>query len=148
MSAGDAADVLAVMAVLNRYAWALDTRDWEGLREVFAEDLRADYGAFQVAGVAEMVRVMERSHAHVDATQHLIGGHDVRVDGDTARTRCQVIATLRRSGRPPLVYRTGAWYADELARTPAGWRITGRVAHGLWQEGDRAVVRPPDRPPA
>ncbi len=142
-SGGDAADVLAVMGTLNRYAWALDTRDWEGLREVFAADLRADYGAFRVEGVEEMVRRMRDSHAHVDATQHLIGGHDVVVDGDTARTRCQVVATLRRAGRPSLIYRTGAWYADELVRTPAGWRITTRTAHGLWQEGDRAVVRPP-----
>jgi hypothetical protein len=36
MSAGDAADVLAVIRVLNGYAWALDTRDWEGLRGVFS----------------------------------------------------------------------------------------------------------------
>ncbi|SEP20301.1 nuclear transport factor 2 family protein [Trujillonella endophytica] len=141
---GDAADVLAVIGVLNRYAWALDTRDWEGLCEVFAEDLRADYGAFTVTGVGDMVERMRESHAHVDSTQHLIGGHDVQVDGDVARSRCQVIATLRRAGRPSRIYRMGGWYADELVRTPAGWRIAVRTAHGLWQEGDRAVPRPPD----
>ncbi|RBY84405.1 nuclear transport factor 2 family protein [Blastococcus sp. TF02A-26] len=144
MSSAEATDVLAVMGVLNRYAWALDTRDWEGLREVFAADLRADYGAFTVAGVDEMVERMRTSHAHVDSTQHLIGGHDVRVDGDTARTRCQVIATLRRAGRPPRTYRTGAWYADELVRTAAGWRIAVRTATGIWSEGDREVLRPPE----
>jgi hypothetical protein len=89
---------------------------------------------------------MRDAHAHVDTTQHLIGGHDVRIDGDIARTRCQVAATLRRSGRPPRIYRMGGWYEDELARRPEGWRITGRVAHGLWQDGDRSVLRPPDAP--
>jgi len=141
---GDAADVLAVVSVLNRYAWALDTRDWEGLREVFADDLRADYGAFTVSGVGEMVERMRVSHAHVDSTQHLIGNHDVEVAGNTARARCSAIVTLRRAGRPSRVYRTGAWYADELVRTPAGWRIAVRTATGIWSEGDRAVLGPPE----
>ena len=143
---GEAIDVLAVVSVLNRYAWALDTRDWEGLREVFAPGLRADYGAFTVAGVGEMVERMRASHAHVDSTQHLIGNHDVEVAGDTARSRCSAIVTLRRAGRPSRVYRTGAWYADELVRTADGWRIAVRTASGIWSEGDRAVLGSPPEP--
>ena len=144
MTSGEAADVLAVIGVLNRYAWALDTRDWEGLREVFAADLRADYGAFTVDGVGAMVERMRESHAHVDSTQHLIGNHDVEVAGDTARSRCSAIVTLRRAGRPSRIYRTGAWYADELVRTSEGWRIAVRTATGIWAEGDRGVLLAPE----
>ena len=89
VSGGTPADVLAVMAVLNRYAWALDTRDWEGLREVFAEDLRADYGALPGRGRRRDGGADARCRTRTSTPPSTSSaGTTSQVDGDTARSRC------------------------------------------------------------
>lgn len=137
-----AEDVLAIIGVLNGYAWALDTRRFDDLRDVFTAGVEADYGSFTVKGVERMVDRMVRAHERVPRTQHHLGGYDVAIDGDIARSRCQVIATLCGSGSPRPIWRMGGWYADELVRTPDGWRVRRRRAHSIWSEGDTSVIAP------
>ena len=50
------ADELAITALLNRYARAVDTKDWELYRTVFTDDAVIDYsGAGQIVGTRDEV---------------------------------------------------------------------------------------------
>ena len=42
----DADDRFAIIAVLDRYAEVLDTRDWPGLADVFTDDVDMDFGVW------------------------------------------------------------------------------------------------------
>ena len=120
-----------------RFAWAIDARDWESLREVFSSDVVVDYEAFTCAGIDELVTRMRDLHEGLDVTQHLIGS--VLVEG--ARVRSQVLATLVQRGRPGgSSVRVSARYDDEVHETPAGLRITRRTVRGVSVQGNRDLL--------
>ena len=54
-------DRQAIIAVLNRYATCLDSRDWHGLDEVFYPDATAQYGR-PVNGRAEIIESIEQDY--------------------------------------------------------------------------------------
>ena len=63
------------------------------------------------------------------------------VDGDTARSVCYFQAQHVRAGTAGGErYIIAGRYADTLARTADGWKITERIQAYLWRDGNRAVV--------
>ncbi len=78
------ADRLDVIDVVNRYATALDSKDWDLLDEVFSPDVRADFGE-RLEGVAAVKALVRSMLGGCGPTQHLLGNHRVEVDGDRAR---------------------------------------------------------------
>ena len=63
------------------------------------------------------------------------------VDTDTARSVCyfqaQHVPAGTAGGELDIV---AGRYADTLARTADGWKITERIQAYLWRDGNRAVV--------
>ena len=45
-----AADRLAVIETCTRVAWHADEREWDALRDLFAEEVRLDYTSLQGGG--------------------------------------------------------------------------------------------------
>jgi 3-phenylpropionate/cinnamic acid dioxygenase small subunit len=127
-----------VADLLNRYADAVDGRDWKGLAALFTPAAVADYG--ELGGVQRgpeaIVAHCADALARYSATQHLIGNVSVRVTAsDSAASTCSFLAVhLRSAGRPPFV--VGGRYADELTRTCAGWRIRRRSMRTVWHGTD------------
>jgi len=81
---GDAAvplappDRAAIDDLLARYCFAIDLRDWEGLREVFAPDAVITYWGPRVStGIDQIVEFFRSATSAVAATQHLL--HTSRV---------------------------------------------------------------------
>ena len=132
-----------VVAVANRYCRALDTRDWDLLDEVFLPDAAADLMAPErcegrVAIKARIGSALER----LDESQHLIGNHEVVVDGDRATHRCYLQAQhVRRDAAGGPNYVVAGRYEDELERTDRGWRIRFRRIVVMWTDGDPSVAR-------
>ena len=142
MSASELADRLAVIDVVNRYATALDSRDWDLLDRVFAPEVQAEFGRTYASceAVKELVRSMLGG---CGPTQHLLANHRVEVQGDEARCVCSVRAF--HAGRGPAAgetYELFGEYHDRLRRTEAGWRIVGRRMVVSHETGTRAVLRP------
>jgi hypothetical protein len=129
--------------VLYRYSHALDSHDWELLRNgVFTEDAVADF--LELGGVNEGVGAIIDLIAGVlsglDASQHLIGSPMAEVDGDTATARCYLQAQHVFAGaQGGDHYLVGGTYVDQLVRTPAGWRIKHRTLHASWMAGNPGV---------
>jgi hypothetical protein len=124
------------------YAWALDGRTPEALRDVFTADATADLRGRWCDGVDAIIERVGGSVLRFDATQHLVGNHQVVVNGDTATCRCQLQAQHTRAGvEGGANYVIGGSYHDDLVRTPQGWRIRHRRLEQTWTEGNPAVLR-------
>ena len=81
---------------------------------------------------------------HLDDSQHLVGNHEIAVDGDAATHRCYLQAQhVREAAVGGPNYIVAGRYEDRLARTDAGWRITHRTLTVMWTDGN--VGRRPSR---
>lgn len=113
-----AEDVLAIQAVIVKYGFLIDDREFDRLGEVFTEDMVVDYrpgGEGPFAGLAEITQAM-KTLAH--PVQHMMVSHLIdSVSGDEVVTRTKALIPLQVGGIADISYR------DVLVRTPAGWRI-------------------------
>lgn len=133
----DAADRHAIVDVTIAYCWALDTRAWDDLDDVFLPDATADLGR-PLAGRDAIKERISSALSPLDGSQHLVATHQVRVDGDRATSRCYLQAqhmvgegTFMFAGR----------YEDRFVRTPDGWRIEHRDLARMWTAGDPSIIR-------
>ena len=141
---GEDSDRLAILALLDRYAEALDFRRWELLDEVFHPEVVFDFGPdWQTRGRDDAVA---RIRSFIDVcgpTQHLQSGHRVEIEGDCARSRVAVRAFHLAAGRAsPGYYEMAGEYRDELRRGRGGWRSVRRVGRMRFESGDPAVLEP------
>jgi ketosteroid isomerase-like protein len=131
-----------IVAVTLRYGWALDTKDYERLREVFLPDATADLTE-PCNGVDAIIERVRGALDPLDRSQHVITNHDVVVDGDQATCRSQLVSQhVRKAAEGGRNYVVGGVYTDRLERTAAGWRIRHRDLTVTWTDGNRRVVRP------
>lgn len=135
-------DQLAIIAVTVAYCWALDTRDWPALNNVFVPDATAELASPLLHGVEAIKTRIASALDPLDVSQHMVTNHQIDVDGDRATCRCYVHAQhvlKAATGGPNFVI--GGRYEDTLARTPDGWRIAHRRLVPMWREGNPLVVR-------
>ncbi len=117
-----------IVAVLVRYARAVDTRDWALFRTCFTDDMTADYGDVgSWQDLDDLVDFMDRAHLGMGATQHRLSNFFVQVQGDraTSVTYVHVVAMLA-SGPEDWIDSIGS-YEDTLVRAGDGWRISQRT---------------------
>lgn len=135
------ADRQAVIDLTIAYAWAIDAHDWDALRDIFLPDATALLVDERV-GIDSIIERIRTALTPLDASQHLIGNHQVRLNGDTATCRCYLQAQhVRRAAEGGPNFIVAGRYEDEMVRTPAGWRIRRRVLVRTWTEGNPNVVR-------
>ena len=115
--------------VALRYCRALDTKDWRLLDDVFVADATADLaGPSPLVGIEAIRARIRTALEHLDVSQHLVGNHEVSVDGDTATHRCYLQAQhVRRAAAGGPNYIVAGRYEDRLARTDA--RLADRPPH-------------------
>jgi len=119
-----AEDVLAIQAVIMKYGFLIDDREFDRLGEVFTEDALVDYrpgGEGPFHGLAELQQAMKTLQHPV---QHMMVSHIIdRVSGDEVVTRTKALIPLQTGSVADIAYR------DVLVRTPAGWRIKDKSTH-------------------
>jgi hypothetical protein len=127
-----------------RYCRALDTKNWPLLDEVFLPDATAELGTPTTLDGIDAIRTRIRTALeHLDDSQHLVGNHEITVDGDVATHRCYLQAQHIRAaavGGPN--YIVAGRYEDRLTRTSQGWRISHRTLTVMWTDGNVAVAHP------
>jgi hypothetical protein len=139
-------DPWSVVHVLNRYPQALDWRQWEVLDQVFHQDATADYGTGRLQGRVAIVAMIRGMLGGCGPSQHLLGNHQVEIDGESARSTCRCrVFHQGAGGRQQLTYEVLGAYDDELAWTEHGWRITHRVMSVSIQRGDPSILGPEER---
>ena len=129
MSNGNPSAEQAIIDLTVTYCWALDSKNFEALASVFAQDATTGLGGSQ-SGIAEIIERVSSALARFPTTQHIVTNHVIAINGDAATSRCYVqVQHVWESGD---LYTVGGRYEDQLSRTPAGWRITHRDLVVMW----------------
>ncbi len=141
MSAAD--DRFAIIATLDRYSECLDTRDWPRLAEVFTPDVDMDFEAWHEQGLDRVTATIRSFLDGCGPIQHLLGNYRIELDGDRASSRCYCrVMHMGRGEHEGKTYEAWIEYADELVRTPKGWRSRKRVARAQMHQGDPSLLGP------
>ena len=133
-------DRAAIIDTVNRYATALDSRDWPLLDRVFTPDAVGDFGGGAVEGREAIRSLVRRALGDAGPTQHLLGNHRLEIDSDSARCVCQVRAFHADPAGSAEVYELLGEYRDRLVRTSDGWRIAHRELAVNHEIGSRALL--------
>jgi ketosteroid isomerase-like protein len=131
-----------IVRVALTYCRALDTCDWDLLATVFVPDATARLGSpTQLTGSDEIVDRCRRALSPLELSQHLVGNHEVVVDGDRATHHCYLHAQHVRAnvGGDPN-YIVAGRYQDRFVRTGDGWRIAHRDLVMMWTAGNPEVI--------
>jgi len=137
-------DVRDIIDVMNRYTTALDTRNWQMLKDTMAPDGSADFGNLTGVGALDtpqaLVDLCRKSLQDVRATQHLQGNYVVEVNGDTAKASCYLQANHFQEGLPGGdVFVVWAKYRDDFVRTAGGWKIKKRYLDTISAGGNQKL---------
>lgn len=115
--------------LITAYCHAIDGKDWAALDLLFAPDADIDYSA--TGGISgklpDIKPFLEATLPLFKSTQHFVTNPLIRISGDRATARSLLFNPVtmdRETGDHTLFI--GAWYVDELIRTPEGWRISSR----------------------
>ncbi|GAB3388727.1 nuclear transport factor 2 family protein [Amycolatopsis echigonensis] len=133
-----------IVRTFNSYYRAVDEQQFDAprFRRVFAPDgkIVRPNGA-ETCGPADIAASHARSFARFEASQHLLTGHDVDLDGATAAVRANLVAIHLWKDRPVTVrmedraFTAGGVVTADLRLTADGWRIPEVRTRILWRTG-------------
>jgi len=135
-------DVAELTRLSYRYARAVDSRDYEGLGEMFLADatFAYDHEGGAHSDLASWLHGARRLD-QLDLTQHFFSNHEFEVAGDQASGRFNMMAQhVRRGVDGGSNLLIGGIYRDTYARTDAGWRIATRSHEARWATGNPDVL--------
>lgn len=118
---------LEIQQILTDYSTAVDSQQFEDLDRVFTPDARIDYSATGgiIGDLSEVKAWLAQVLPAFSAYCHLVGNHDIRVDGDTATTRSLCLNPMQTPDNSTFLL--GLWYSDTWILTDDGWRVTTRT---------------------
>jgi SnoaL-like domain len=129
--------------VFTRYATGIDTRNWELWRTCFVDDVEMSAsvrGGISSKGADGLVAKCKADVEGLDATQHIIGNHNIVLDGDTAHCtsylHAQHVFRSEHSGGHLIL---AGYYTYDMVRTPDGWKIRKYHLTITWGSGDASV---------
>jgi hypothetical protein len=129
--------------VMNRYAAAIDRRDWARLGTVFVDgEIEADFTSMGVKQVfrgpaGRWVEAVRQTITGFDATQHFFANHSAEVDGDHA-VDTRYMQARHQFG--PERYTIGGYYTGHMVRSPQGWRIARYTLTVTFRDGNRRLM--------
>ena len=126
-------DHLAITALLNRYARAVDTKDWELYRSLFTDDAVIDYssaGAI-VGSRDEVVDWFSKNFGVIPWSMHYITNVEAEIHGDTATVRAMFYNPMQLPGMSEMSA-CGGYYHHDVVRTAEGWRSRRLREENVW----------------
>jgi hypothetical protein len=142
MSMQEISDRLEIQDLMTRYSYAIDTRDWDALDDVFTPDAHIDYSVFggSVGNLEETKKFLAEAMPMFSTLQHMVSGTTITFTGDNdvpefadTKTQCHNPMTMGDADAPDLMV-CGLWYVDKLVRTTDGWRIKERVEDKVYMK--------------
>jgi uncharacterized protein (TIGR02246 family) len=135
---------LAIAELLTKYFRALDDKDFE--TETFAAIFTEDATVTRpndtvITGPAEIAASHRKSLARFRATQHLLTGHDIKIDGDEATVRANLVAIHLWAdgfGDPSSLdkhFSAGGVIIAVARRKKDGWRLLSLENRVVWRTG-------------
>jgi 3-phenylpropionate/cinnamic acid dioxygenase small subunit len=126
---------LEITALVNRYAQAVDSKDWAMYESCFTADAEIDYSSAGGArgGVAQSTAWLATMLAPISVSQHFITNQVIEVKGEEATCRAYFFGVVgnQSEAESSLIW-VGGIYEDRLRRTDDGWRIAELVDISVW----------------
>jgi ketosteroid isomerase-like protein len=118
-------DRLAVSDAVLAIVRGADLRQWDAVRAAFAERVELDYGTPEQLTPQQIVDRWAPLFAELDATEHRVRDLAVALNGDraSATSRFRAEHVMRGAAGGETWVLEGS-YEHDLARTPAGWKVT------------------------
>ena len=117
-------DRFAIVDALNLLSRLFDARAWDRIGEVMAPDVVA----YDCHGLDSVITDSLRAHlGGCGPSQHLLGNHEVVVDGDRATSSSHLQLVITGSKGAHILF-TGL-YEDELRRVDGAWLFVRRKLH-------------------
>jgi uncharacterized protein (TIGR02246 family) len=118
-------DRLAIADVIIKYATSVDARDLQRYATCFTEDIVVTgFSGGELRGLGPYVEWVRTALARYSKTQHLVGNHEISINGDQAHMRTYIQATHVLADDETMLVVLWGIYDDDLVRTPEGWKIT------------------------
>ena len=131
MDAGTREDELAIRALIERYADAVNRRDADDWAGLWSEDGVWEMFGHRIAGRQAVVDAWQGAMRGFPFVFHVVHSAVIEVQGDHARGRWTVSEQLVDArGAPALLL---ALYHDEYRCESGAWRIAGRRLEPLYQ---------------
>ncbi|MGE4652306.1 MAG: nuclear transport factor 2 family protein [Myxococcota bacterium] len=156
--APDVADVAANMRWLRdreqlkmlyqRYAFGVDSRNFEIVRSVFHPDCRVS-GTLEEGALDPYLEGIEEGLQQWEATMHFMGNQYVEIDGDRGHVETWVVGYhMEAEGSPIDHVILGLRYQDDVVRVADDWKIIRRNTVKQWHTGPfpRPTLGPPSYP--
>ena len=136
----------AITRVIQRYARAVDARDFETVRDCFHADAIVHYGDYYTGGLDETIGFLTSSLPKLESTLHVFGTPWIELDLEAGEARVETYA-INSATYPPeeegraMQNVSGTRYEDRFALRDGSWAIVERRnqrvwAHNLPEEGE------------
>lgn len=136
MDIAEVCDRAEIRLLMDRYAFACDSGDWDAFRELFTADCVLDYTEFgSTRGDLESaVSWLSSGLSRYAGLHHNMTSHYCEISGQTAKAVTYFLAyhTSIDTGGGESMMALGGFYKDRLVKQPDGWRIRERVDLGTW----------------
>jgi 3-phenylpropionate/cinnamic acid dioxygenase small subunit len=128
-------DRLEITALVNRYAQAVDGKDWVLYASCFTSDAEIDYSSAggKRGGVAESTAWLATMMEPLSVSQHFVTNQVIELHGEEATCRAYFFGVVgTQSDAASSLIWVGGIYEDLLRRTDVGWRIAELVDISVW----------------
>ena len=115
----------------QRYAFGVDSRNFEIVRSVFHPDCRVS-GTLEEGALDPYLEGIEEGLQQWEATMHFMGNQYVEIDGDRAHATSDVQASHMIDGERVVL---AGWYDTDLRREGGRWRIARSQLNVTWTAG-------------
>ena len=139
-------DHRAILDTVHTVAWAADHKDWATAEAQFVEWPFIDYSSLSgqpgaAVEASELVAGWAAFLGEHVVSQHLVTGHQLRVEGETVVVTSNVMAWHAPAAAPHgpawTVYGT---YDQRLQSIDGAWKVIAMTLHLLRQTGDPALL--------
>lgn len=128
-------DVELIRALPQRYAYGIDTRDFELVRSVFHPDCTVS-GTLEEGSIGPYLEGIAEGLEQWHATMHFMGNQYVTIDGDKGHVETWAYAWHLEADDSPLDdLHLGLRYQDDVVRVAQDWKIIRRSAVKQWHRG-------------
>ncbi len=134
-----------IQETILKYAWGIDSRDWDLFRSIFADEVEMDFSSYSGAPGSKMsaddwVEGCKSLLPGFDATQHVLTNFMIDVAGDAASAIVYMKAEHFIANNLGDNYHTlGGHYTHRLERGSDGWKIHATTLTVTWSRGNRQV---------
>ncbi|MFF8032493.1 MULTISPECIES: nuclear transport factor 2 family protein [unclassified Streptomyces] len=137
-------DRIELVELMGRYADMADLKQFGELAgRVYTDEITLDFESVtgippMAVPVGQYVEILRGAFAPFMATHHVISGHVIDLDGDTAKIHAHVRAEHwlpeEAAGDGPTRWLVVGFYDNEAVRTADGWRLTRVKLTSKYQE--------------